>query len=297
LKQEKPPVWDLLIVGAGPAGLAAAVNGRIREKNVLVLSAEIGSRRLGKAPEVKNYLGFPEISGEELQNRFLTHAREMGAALEQARVENIYPGEKFTCMTRDNRIYQSRAVILAAGIQQTRFLPGEKELLGRGLGYCATCDGPLYRGQDVAVIAETPGAEEEAGFLAEICRRVYFFPRYRGEVNVGAGVEVKREQPRQILGRERVTGLALPSGELPVAAVFIIREVAPAERLIAGLRINGGAIIVDREMATNIPGVFAAGDCTGKPFQIGKAVGEGLTAALSAVHYLDQKKSQVPEKV
>jgi thioredoxin reductase (NADPH) len=271
--------------------LAAAVNGRIREKSVLILSAEIGSRRLEKAPEIRNYPGFPEISGEELQQRFLAHARGMGVEIEQARVENIYPGQEFTCLTRDNRIYRSSAVILATGIQQTRFLPGEKEFLGRGVGYCATCDGPLYRDRDVAVIAESPEAGEETNFLAGICRRVYFFPRYRGEINVDPRVEIRREQPREILGRERVTGLALSSGELPVDGVFIIREMAPAERLIEGLRIDAGAVVVDRQMATSISGVFAAGDCTGKPFQVGKAVGEGLTAALSAVHYLDQRKS------
>lgn len=290
LNQAKPQVWDLLIVGAGPAGLAAAVNGRLREKSVLILSAEMGSRRLEKAPEIRNYPGFPEISGVELQQRFLEHARGLGALLERERVENIYPGTEFTCVTRGNRVYRSRAVILATGVQQARFLPGEKELLGRGLGYCATCDGPLYRDQDVAVIGETPQAEEEVNFLAEICRKVYFFPRYQEEIRVDPRVEVRREQPLRVLGRERVTGLALASGELPVAGVFIIREVAPAERLVEGLRIQDGAIVVDRGMATNIPGVFAAGDCTGKPYQVGKAVGEGLTAALSAVHYLDQKR-------
>ena len=169
-------LWDFLIVGSGPAGLGAAVNGRIRQKSVLILGLEGGSERLIKAPEIKNYLGFPEITGKELMNKFRDHAVGMGAVLEPGRVETIYPGDEysgdeFTVMTRDNRIFSSRAVILATGIQQARLLPGEKELLGRGLGYCATCDGPIYRGKEVAVIGETPEAEGEVNFLSEICSR------------------------------------------------------------------------------------------------------------------------------
>ncbi len=101
---------------------------------------------------------------------------------------------------------------------------------------------------------------------------------------------VRREQPQAILGAERVKGIGLPNEELPVDGVFIIRAVAPVELLITGLRQEEGAIVVDRGMATSVPGVFAAGDCTGKPYQIGKAVGEGLIAAQSVIHYLDNNK-------
>ncbi|AFV12245.1 thioredoxin reductase TrxB [Thermacetogenium phaeum DSM 12270] len=280
-------IWDILIVGAGPAGLAAAVNGRIRGKRVLLLGAEKGSERLKKAPEIRNYPGFSSVSGEELLERFLNHALDLGAVLETGRVENIYPGKEFSVVTRDNRVFRSRSVILATGVRQARLLPGEKELLGRGLGYCATCDGPLYRGKKVAVIGETPEAEQDVDFLAEICSAVYYFPAYKGEVRVDPRINVRRERPLAVVGEERVRGLSLADGELPVDGVFIIREVALAGQLVAGLQISEGAIVVGRSMETNIPGIFAAGDCTGKPYQVGKAVGEGLTAALSAVAYLD----------
>lgn len=225
-----------------------------------------------------------------MQERFLAHARSLGALIEQDRVESIYSGGEFTVVTRENRVYRSKSIILATGIQQASFLPGEKEFLGRGLGYCATCDGPLYRGMDVAVIGEIPEAEDEVNFLAEICRKVYYFPIYEGDVEADKRVNVRMEKPQQVVGNDRVTGLVLPGGEvLPVAGVFIIRKVAPVERLVEGLKSEEGAILVDREMATNIPGVFAAGDCTGRPYQIGKAVGEGLTAALSAVQYIGKE--------
>lgn len=283
-------LWDILIVGAGPAGMGAAVNGRVRQKSVIILGLEEGSGRLKKAPEIKNYLGFPEITGQDLMKRFHDHAVGMGAVLETERVENIYPGKEFTVVTRDNRIYRSRSVVLTTGIQQAHFFHGEKELLGRGLGYCATCDGPLYRDKEVAVIGETPEAEEDVNFLAEICSKVHYFPLYKAEIKVDPRVEVYRVKPLGVLGDDRVDAVALPGGKLPVAGVFVIREVAPAEQLISGLQIVEGSIVVNRMLETNIPGVFAAGDCTGKPYQIGKAVGEGLTAALSAVRYLDTNK-------
>lgn len=283
-------LWDLLVVGAGPAGIAAAINARVRKKEVLVVGAEIGSSKLRKAPQVDNYPGLSGISGEELMERFLDHARGLGAVIEEGRVEMVYPGEEFTCMTKDFRMFKARAVILATGVRQALLLPGEKELLGRGVSYCATCDAGLYKGKDVAVIGDSPEAEGEVNFLAELCHKVYYFPLYKGDVQVSSNVEVRLEKPRAILGEERVNALYLSSGEeLPVSGVFVIRDVKPGEQLVEGLKLDDGAIVVGRGMETNIPGIFAAGDCTGRPYQIGKAVGEGLTAALSAVAYLDQR--------
>jgi thioredoxin reductase (NADPH) len=283
-------IWDIIILGTGPAGLSAAINGRIREKSTLILAAGRTPPRIHKAPNIQNYPGFNGITGVELYERFYRHALEMGVEFREERVENIYQGANFTVVTRDNQIYLGHTVILATGVQQSRQLKGEQELLGHGLGYCATCDGPLYRDKDVAVLGETPEAEEEVNFLATIGRKVHYFPLYKGEVKVDPKVEVRREIPHAILGEGRVRAVALPDQEIPVDGVFIIRPVAPVELLLAGLQQEQGSIMVDRSMATNIPGVFAAGDCTGKPFQIGKAVGEGVTAALSAIHYLDTKK-------
>jgi thioredoxin reductase (NADPH) len=288
--KETTKLWDLLVVGAGPAGIAAAINARVRRKEVLVLGAEIGSEKLRKAPHVDNYPGLPGISGEELMERFLQHARSLGAVIMEAKVDMVYPGEEFTCMTKDLQMFKARAVILATGVRQAFLLPGEKELLGRGVSYCATCDAALYKGKDVAVIGGTAEAEGEVNFLAELCNKVYYFPLYKGEVRVSPNVEVRLEKPQAILGEEKVKALSLSSGEeLHVSGVFVIRDFRPVEQLVEGLKVDNGAIVVGRGMETNIPGIFAAGDCTGKPYQIGKAVGEGLTAALSAVAYLGSR--------
>ncbi len=287
MSRESSEVWDVLVVGAGPAGLAAAVNARARGKSTLVLGAELGSARLKKAQEVRNYLGLPGVTGEELAERFLAHAREAGAVVAAERVTAVYPGSVFTCTTQSAKTFRARAVVLAVGVTEARLLPGERELLGRGVSYCATCDGPLFRGQRVAVVGEVPEAEEEANFLARICEKVYFFPRYEGELRLAPGVEVRREAPEALVGEDYLTGLAVGGEVLPVAGVFIIRKTLPPAVLIEGLRVEEGAVVVDRGLATNVPGVFAAGDCTGRPYQIAKAVGEGAVAALSAVRYLD----------
>ncbi|MGB9793290.1 MAG: NAD(P)/FAD-dependent oxidoreductase, partial [Thermacetogeniaceae bacterium] len=221
------------------------------------------------------------------------HAKKLGAVIEVDRIESIYPGDEITLVTRGYQMLKARSVILATGVQQSKFLPGEKEFLGRGVGYCATCDAPLYRGKVVAVIGEIAEAEEEVNFLADVCEKVHYFPAYRDVGRLDPRVEVHSEKPIGIVGDGQVRGLAFAGGELPVAGVFIIRDVAPPERLVEGLEIREGAIVVNREMETNVPGIFAAGDCTGKPYQVGKAIGEGLTAALSAVSYLDKREKQL----
>lgn len=286
---------DLIIIGCGPAGLSAAVNARAREKDVLVLGGEFCSPKLHASPVVDNYLGFPGIAGKELRQKFLGHAAAMGVEVQRGRADSVYPQDEGFAVTVKTEVYSARTVILATGVTQARYLPGEREFLGRGVSYCATCDGALYRGKDVAVISETAEGEEEADFLSGLCRTVTYLPQYRSPGNLRSGVRVLEQKPGAIRGKESVTHLELDGESLPVHGVFIIRKDTPAEQLVPGLEMEGGAIIVDRAMSTNIEGIFAAGDCTGKPHQLAKAVGEGLVAALSAVQYIDRVDR--PEKL
>lgn len=281
-------LYEMLVVGSGPAGLSAAINGRVRNKEVLVVGGESSSPRLAKAPRVDNFLGSPGLAGADLRDRFLSHAREMEVPVKFEMATAIYPmGEEFSVQVKGDMI-RSRTVILATGVAQTGYLPGERELLGRGVGYCATCDGPLYRNKDVAVLAFTPEAREEANFLAEICDQVYYLPFHREKVSLTRKIRVVDQKLTAIAGTDAVTGLQLGDELLPVSGVFIIRPVMPMEQLAPGLELREGTIRVERDMSTNIPGLFAAGDCTGNPFQLAKAVGEGLVAAFSAVRYLDR---------
>ena len=165
---------------------------------------------------------------------------------------------------------QAKAVVLAAGVARGRKFPGEAELLGRGVSYCATCDGMLYRGKKVAVLGWTPSAEKEAAFLRSIgCEVLYF------------------DKPRDcsIQGTEKVESVACNGAEAAVEGVFLLRPAMAPGDLFPGLVAEGGFVTVDREMRTNLPGVFAAGDCTGGPLQVSKAVGEGLIAGQKAAAF------------
>lgn len=282
--------YELAIVGCGPAGMSAALNAKIRKKDFVLLGSELCSPKLSKAPQIDNFLGFPEINGEALRQRFLKHLKEMDIHIVTFKVTNIYPGPPFTLVGNDQS-FEADSVILATGVSASKLFPGEAELLGRGVGYCATCDGPLYKDKSVAIISYTHEGEDEANFMADICAKVYYIPYYADLKHLDPRVEVKKGKAMGIVGTQHVEQLELGDEHLPVDGVFIVRETLPAEQLVAGLEMEEGAIKVNHKLETNIPGLFAAGDCTGQPYQLIKAAGEGGVAALQAVKYLDSLKS------
>nr|WP_238134198.1 NAD(P)/FAD-dependent oxidoreductase [Calderihabitans maritimus] len=279
--------YDMAIVGCGPAGLSAAVNAHIRRKNLALFGVKFCAPKLFRSPWIDNYLGFPHIKGEELRERFLNHVQEMGISITRDRVDAVYQENGSFSLQVSGRIYRARTVIIATGVEQVKLLPGEEPLVGKGVSYCATCDGPLYKGKTVAMVSYTQDGEEEVKFLAEMCTLVYYIPQYDEAPDTIPGVTVIKQKPKRILGEDTVSGLELEDRQLTVEGVFIERESVPAGQLVPGINMNGNYIQVDREQATNIPGLYAAGDCTGKPFQLAKAVGEGQVAALNAVKYLD----------
>lgn len=262
---------DVIVVGGGPAGLSAALNVRARGKSALVVSNPLEDHPLWKAARVDNCLGLPGLSGAELLSVFRSHAASAGAEFREGRALSALSAGGAWYVSVGSDMVQGRAVVLAAGaVPQGKKLPGEAELLGRGVSYCATCDGMLYRGKRVAVLGWTPSAKKEAAFLEEIGCQVLYLDRPRDCA---------------IQGREKVEALVCGGVTEAVEGVFLLRPaVAPGE-LFPGLAAEGGYVTVDRNMATNLPGVFAAGDCTGKPLQISKAVGEGLVAGQRAAAY------------
>lgn len=279
--------YDIAIIGCGPAGMSAALNAKIRNKRFVLLGTHVCAGKVAKAPQIDNYLGFPAIKGEQLLENYQKHLKEMEIEVEHSKITNIYPDQSGFGLVGKDKFFKAMSLIICTGVAPVNLIPGEAEMVGKGAGYCATCDGPLYRNKNVAIIAYNKDAEEEANFLAGICREVIYIPQYKDIGNLDAKVVVKPGRPRAILGEETVTHVELDEEKLPVDGVFILRETMPAEQLLQGLELKDGAIVVDREMAASVPGVFAAGDCTGKPYQLAKAVGEGATAALSAVKYLD----------
>jgi thioredoxin reductase (NADPH) len=277
---------DIIILGSGPAGLAAAVAARGRNKSVLVIGNDAANSPLAKAERIDNYLGLPAHSGAELLALFRRHAESAGAQFIPGRVISLLPFDGYA-LTVGSEVYQCKALILAPGVvRQTKF-PGEAEYLGRGVSYCATCDGMLYRGRRVAVFGQSADAPEEAAFLREIgCDVTYIAPKRPDSLE--ADIPFVQANKLEVRGEGTVTAVLAGDAEIPCACAFILRPALSPTDLLPQLAVENGFIAVDRTMATNQPGVFAAGDCTGTPFQIAKAVGEGHIAGLSAAAYLDR---------
>lgn len=283
---------DIAIIGCGPAGLSAAINAKVRNKKVRVFGTRLCSPALHKAHRVDNYLGIPAIAGEELRQRFLNHASAMGIVPDTQSVTAIYPmAGYFELQLRQENI-QATAVVLTTGVAIAKPLPGEEEYIGRGISYCATCDGNLFRGRRVAVVADNSEGEGEAKFLAGLAAQVYYLPLYKLKGDLPENVEIVADKPVSYQGNAKLESIVLKSGaQLVVDGCFIHKEQVPLTQIVPGLALADRHIQVDRNMATNLPGLFAAGDVTGRPYQLAKAVGEGQVAAQSAVSYLDGIKN------
>lgn len=281
---------DVAVIGSGPAGLSAALNLKIRQKSFLLFGREDLSTKLVKAHEINNFLGFPKVKGEDLAQAFLHHLKEMEISITPEKIQNIYNmGDYFALVGMESQ-YEARAIILNLGMYPGHLFPGESEFLGRGVGYCATCDAGLYRDKVVTIIAYNKEEEAEANFLAEVASKVYYLPLYKEEITVNSGIEVVKGRPLAIEGDKFVRKLTLEEGEIQTDGLFILRDSIPPGQLLQGLEFDGNHVKVDRSMATNIPGVFAAGDLVGLPYQYSKAAGEGTIAGLSAAAYVSKKK-------
>lgn len=289
MTKEVEKMLDVVIIGGGPAALSAALNLRIRNKSFVVLGGNEKVTGLMKAPQIDNYPGMKGKSGTELLDSFREHAASMEIEIKREKVYNILDMGGYFSINAGNEFYEAKSIIIATGHGKAKYFEGEREYLGKGIGYCATCDGPLYRNKPIAIIAENEEGEEEANFLAEICSQVYFIPTYSSEPKLKENIILLKEKVTAIQGDgNKVTGLVTDKQVLKVDAVFIIRNVIPANQLIEGLELEEGSIKVDPDMSTSVKGVFACGDCVGKPYQISKAVGEGNVASLSVVRYLEK---------
>lgn len=263
--------YDVLVIGGGPAGLSAALNVRARGRSVLVVSNPLEENPLWKAEDVDNYLGMPNVSGPEILKAFRRHAEEAGAEFRTGKVLGAMHMSGRWYVSIGNDMENAKAVILAAGVARGKKFPGEAEFLGRGVSYCATCDGMLYREKAVAVLGYSDTARHEAEFLAGLgCSVTYF----------------DRPKTCAITGGERVTAVTCDGQTAEVEGVFLLRPTMVPTDLFPGLAVEGGYVTVNRKMETNLAGVFAAGDCTGGPLQVSKAAGEGLVAGQSAAAYV-----------
>lgn len=283
--------YDCLIIGAGPAGLSAALQCRARGLSALVIDNTAAENPLARSHRVDNYLGLPGMEGSAMLETFRRHAEDLQAAsFVTGRALNAMAyGDSFA-VTVGSEVYEGHSVILAAGAAKARPIPGEERLLGKGVSYCASCDGMLYRGRPVVVIGLAGDAAEEAAMLAKLGCQVTFAAPER-PAGLDEAIPYIKAAKLEILGEERVAAVMADDVRLPCDGVFLLRDTVAPASLFPGLAMEEGYIRVGRTMETNLPGVFACGDCTGAPLQIAKAVGEGQVAAHSAGVWLQKRKS------
>ena len=281
--------YDCIIIGSGPAGLSAAINLKTYNKNFLWFGNAGMSEKVQKAEKVVNYPGMPELSGAELAKAFVAHKESQELEITDKIVSSIYDMGGYYAVMAENQFFETESIILATGVVAANQYPGEAEFVGRGVSYCATCDGALYKGKTIAVVSTAKRFEHEVEFLADLAEKVYLFPFYKDCEIKKENVEFVKKPIKAINGRFRVEELNLGEETLAVDGVFIMRNAIAPTTLLNGLEVADGHIVVNRQMAANLKGIYAAGDCTGKPYQYAKAVGEGNVAAHSVIEYLGEK--------
>lgn len=303
-------MYDIIIVGAGPAGLTAALYARRAEKHVLILEKDTFGGQITFSPKIENYPGYAEISGNELADMLIEQVLAQGAEIELGTVTKIALESDDTKVvtTEEGTTYNARAVIIANGARHRMLgLPGEAALVGKGISFCAVCDGAFYRGKEVAVVGGGNTALQEAVLLSDGCRKVTVIQNldhFTGEEKLQS---ILRERDNvELITGVVVSGFETEAGELTAVCctgsdgkefcrkldgLFIAIGLAPDNTPfanVAGLD-DGGYFDAGEDCRTATPGVFIAGDCRAKHIrQITTAAADGSIAALAACTYLDE---------
>lgn len=304
-------MYDIIIIGGGPAGLTAGLYGARSLLKVLLLERLAPGGQVLTTDRVENYPGFPEgVSGFELIDRMKKQAEHFGLEIRNEEVQKLELSNTQKRVYAGKEILETKTVILCCGANWKRLgIEGENKLVGKGVSYCATCDGPFYRDQEVAVIGGGDTALEEAIFLTRFVKKIYLVHRrdkLRGTKLLQERAKAQQKItflwetiPLKILGQQGVEGIELQQvrtkeiSQKAVSGVFVFIGTQPNTDLVKGrLDLNReGFIKTDVDMQSSIPGVFAAGDVRAKLLrQISTAVGEGATAAFAAEKYLESRK-------
>lgn len=305
-------MYDVIIIGAGPAGLTAALYASRAELSVLILDKDAPGGKLLKTAEVENYPGTKSITGPDMAMQWFEHATAFGATFDYGNVLDIVDLGKTKKVITDVAEYDTYAVIIATGTKERLIgVPGEDSLYGRGVSYCAVCDGAFFKGKNMAVIGGGNSALEEALFLSKLANKVYLVHRRTGfraepgivkHVQATPNIEMKLEYlPVSINGQEKVESLTIKNVHtnqeevLDVAAVFPFIGADPESRFATRLGITNdqGYIVVNEKMETKIPGIYGAGDVNNKILrQIVTAGNDGSIAAIEISHYVDRMKAE-----
>lgn len=282
-------MYDVAVVGGGIAGFSAALSLKSLGLGFLWIGDSAFGEKVKKSEYVRNYPAFVG-DGEAFFAALMRQKEKEGILFTKGRVDGVYRMKEHYVLTAGEERFSARAVILCTGVDLKGKLKGESEFTGRGVSYCAVCDGALYRGKNIAAVLSSSALSEDVEYLAGFAETVSVFTSLDVSFE-HKNIHLYREIPRCIEGSARAEALVTDSGRYPVDGVFLLRSAVPPETLVGGLKTDGAHVIVGRDLSTNLAGLFAAGDVTGLPYQYAKAAGEGLAAAHSAKRYLSSRSS------
>ncbi|MEK6590675.1 MAG: thioredoxin-disulfide reductase [Nitrospinota bacterium] len=308
-------MYDLIIIGGGAAGLSASIYAlRARLDMIMIEKIGIGGQ-IAVTDVIENYPGYRSLSGGELTNKFESHAKDFGLKVEFGVVEQIIDKGDRKIVKTDTKTFESKSVIVTSGAQPRKLeVKGENEFTGRGVSYCATCDGPFYNGKDIVVAGGGDTAVKEAIYLSKIANRIYMVhrrDRFRAEKILqekllsNTKVEfIWNSIIDEIIGGERgVEKVSIRNlqknekREVSAEGIFIFVGIIPNTEFIDAEKDNGGFIITNDRMETSIKGVYAAGDCRNTPLrQVATAVGDGAIAAVMAEEYISNLEGKAYPK-
>ena len=307
-------IYDVIIVGAGPAGMTAAVYTSRASLSTLMLERGVPGGQMANTEEVENYPGFDHILGPDLSNKMFDHAKKFGAEYAYGDIKEIVDGEEFKIVKTGSKEFKARAVIITTGAEYKKIgVPGEKELGGRGVSYCAVCDGAFFKGKDLVVVGGGDSAVEEGVYLTRFANKVTIVHR-RDELRAQKILQQRafdnekvdfiwNHTVKEINDKDgkvgSVTLVSTENGEetdFQADGVFIYIGMLPLTKPFANLGIinSEGYIETNEQMETKVPGIFAAGDVREKQLrQIVTATGDGSIAAQTAQHYIEELKEKV----
>ncbi len=300
-------MFDIVIIGAGPAGLTAAIYARRAAKSVLVLEAKSYGGQIINTPDIENYPAAAHISGVEFATRLYEQAKSLGAQIVFEKAVELRDGGAEKTVVTNKNAYPCRSVILATGSENRKLgLADEDRLVGRGVSYCATCDGAFFRKKTVAVVGGGNTALEDALYLADLCEKVYLIHRrdaFRGDEAAAARLKARENVEfvlestvTRLIAEKRLTGIEVTNqnGEvrtLDVNGLFVaVGRIPENQNFAALLKLDGGGyVLAGEDCRTNVPGVFAAGDNRTKAVrQLVTAAADGAVAATNAVQYINE---------
>ena len=299
-------MFDVAIIGTGPAGLSAALTLKLHNKDIIWFGSNELSDKVGKSEKIANYPGVPMVGGADLNKKFREQAAELGLEPVDKRVTNIADMGGTYMILADNEMFEARTVLLSTGIAAAKGMENEARLLGAGVSYCATCDGFLYKGKTAAVYCTDERMEHDIAavyctdermehdikYLEEICGKLYIYTSF-GYTTDAENAEVLKLPVKKLDGGMKCDSIELTDGtKIDVDGIFILRPAIAPSTVLPGLEMDGAHIKVGRSQETNYKGCFAAGDCTGRPYQIAKAVGEGNVAAHAILELLSEVEKE-----